>query len=242
MARTVSFRGLQAQVRCDLFLQQVSHVCDIPATCYALLWMKSYVKYHDGQEHWLMRRSGTDTSGTVSTGRLVAGYTNAGTQEDSRVRWHRAVRNVVALNNMRPPPEPVPEEGNEEREEEPEPRPGQLGNDAYNTLLRASSHTFSSSMQDVWYHTPSIACRFDSRMWQVEAMMSRAAMAPAPSAESGDWLSCAGWISPKTDGKALLRLFTNSWMSLLLLAIPFGYAAHFAHWDSIAIFVLVGVS
>ncbi len=52
----------------------------------------------------------------------------------------------------------------------------------------------------------------------------------------------AGWVSPRSDAKAVLRLFTNSWMSLLLLAIPFGFAAHFAHWDSIAIFVLVGIT
>lgn len=44
------------------------------------------------------------------------------------MRWHRAVRNVVALNNMRPPPEPVPEEGDEGSEEEARPpRPGQHG-------------------------------------------------------------------------------------------------------------------
>ena len=48
---------------------------------------------------------------------------NIGTP-DSRVRWHRAVRNVVALNNMRLPPEPVPEEENEGAEEEEKPRPG----------------------------------------------------------------------------------------------------------------------
>ena len=49
----------------------------------------------------------------------------------------------------------------------------------------------------------------------------------------------AGWISPRTDAKALFRLFTGSWMSLLLLAIPFALAAHLAHWGAIAVFVLV---
>ena len=41
------------------------------------------------------------------------------------MRWHRAVRNVVALNSMRPPPEPVPEEDGAESEEERKPAPGQ---------------------------------------------------------------------------------------------------------------------
>ena len=50
---------------------------------------------------------------------------------------------------------------------------------------------------------------------------------------------CAGWIAPRTDAKAVARLFTSSWMNLLLLAVPFGWIAYFLHWNPIAIFVLV---
>ena len=50
----------------------------------------------------------------------------------------------------------------------------------------------------------------------------------------------AGWIAPRSDAKAVLRLFTSSWMNLLLLTIPFGWLAFFLHWNAIAIFVLVG--
>lgn len=50
----------------------------------------------------------------------------------------------------------------------------------------------------------------------------------------------AGWIAPRSDATAVLRLFTSSWMNLLLLAIPFGWLAFFLHWNAIAIFVLVG--
>ena len=50
---------------------------------------------------------------------------------------------------------------------------------------------------------------------------------------------CAGLIALRTDAKAVARLFTSSWMNLLLLCVPFGWLAYFLHWDSIAIFVLV---
>jgi hypothetical protein len=49
----------------------------------------------------------------------------------------------------------------------------------------------------------------------------------------------AGWVSPRTDVAAIWRLFTGSWMSLLLLAVPFGWIAHFVHWGSVPVFVLV---
>lgn len=49
----------------------------------------------------------------------------------------------------------------------------------------------------------------------------------------------AGWVSPRSDAVAIWRLFTGSWMSLLLLAVPFGWIAHFVHWGSVPVFVLV---
>lgn len=38
---------------------------------------------------------------------------------------------------------------------------------------------------------------------------------------------------------ALLRLITSSYMSLLLITVPLGWAAYFANWGPIAVFVLV---
>ena len=42
-----------------------------------------------------------------------------------------------------------------------------------------------------------------------------------------------------SDARTLLRLFTNNFLNLLLLAIPFGWVAHFVHWPPVAVFVLV---
>ena len=50
----------------------------------------------------------------------------------------------------------------------------------------------------------------------------------------------AGWIAPRSDAKAVFRLFTSSWMNVLLLTIPFGWLAYFLQWNAMAIFVLVG--
>ncbi len=38
----------------------------------------------------------------------------------------------------------------------------------------------------------------------------------------------------------MFRLFTSSWMNVLLLTIPFGWLAYFLQWNAMAIFVLVG--
>ena len=51
--------------------------------------------------------------------------------------------------------------------------------------------------------------------------------------------SSAGWISPKTDSRAILRLFTSSWANLLLLCIPVGYVLGGIDANPNAVFVLV---
>lgn len=52
-------------------------------------------------------------------------------------------------------------------------------------------------------------------------------------------LLCTGWIPGKTDAKALWGLLTSSWLNLLLLVVPIGWAVHFAHLNSILVFCLV---
>ena len=42
----------------------------------------------------------------------------------------------------------------------------------------------------------------------------------------------AGWISPRSDARAVARLFTSSWMNLFLLAVPLGWLAYFLHWNA----------
>ena len=37
---------------------------------------------------------------------------------------------------------------------------------------------------------------------------------------------------------ALKNLFLDSWLNILLLTAPFGWASHFAGWDSYATFIL----
>jgi hypothetical protein len=39
---------------------------------------------------------------------------------------------------------------------------------------------------------------------------------------------------------AVLKLFISSYLNILLLAVPLGWAAHFANWGAIPVFVLVG--
>ena len=51
----------------------------------------------------------------------------------------------------------------------------------------------------------------------------------------------AGWISPRSDARAVARLFTSSWMNLFLLAVPLGWLAYFLRWNAIAVFVLVSM-
>ena len=50
---------------------------------------------------------------------------------------------------------------------------------------------------------------------------------------------CAGLLPARSDARHLLHLFTSNLLNVLLLAIPFGWAAHFAHWPAAAVFVLV---
>ena len=52
---------------------------------------------------------------------------------------------------------------------------------------------------------------------------------------------CAGWIPGKTDAKALWTLVTSSWLNLLILVVPVGWAVHFAGLNSILVFCLVSV-
>ncbi|KAK9819368.1 hypothetical protein WJX81_004642 [Elliptochloris bilobata] len=47
-----------------------------------------------------------------------------------------------------------------------------------------------------------------------------------------------GLLPARSDARVLLHLFTSNILNVLLLAIPFGWAAHFAHWPAIAVFVL----
>ncbi len=50
---------------------------------------------------------------------------------------------------------------------------------------------------------------------------------------------CAGLLPELSDARTLLHLFTSNLLNVLLLAIPFGWAAHFAKWPAVAVFVLV---
>lgn len=52
---------------------------------------------------------------------------------------------------------------------------------------------------------------------------------------------CAGWVPGRADAKALYGLLTSSWLNLLLLAVPIGWACHFAHVNSVAVFVTVSL-
>ncbi len=49
----------------------------------------------------------------------------------------------------------------------------------------------------------------------------------------------AGLLPELTDARTLLHLFTSNLLNVLLLAIPFGWAAHFAKWPALAVFILV---
>ena len=49
----------------------------------------------------------------------------------------------------------------------------------------------------------------------------------------------AGIVSLTGDTKAVWGLLTSSWLNLLLLSVPLGYAAHFLNWSPIARFSLV---
>ena len=48
----------------------------------------------------------------------------------------------------------------------------------------------------------------------------------------------ADWFNPVGDAVALKNLFLDSWLNILLLTAPFGWASHFAGWDSYATFIL----
>lgn len=50
---------------------------------------------------------------------------------------------------------------------------------------------------------------------------------------------CIGLLPARSDARHLLHLFTSNLLNVLLLAIPFGWAAHFVKWPAVAIFVLV---
>ena len=55
-------------------------------------------------------------------------------------------------------------------------------------------------------------------------------------------LCCADWFSPAGDAKAFKGLVLDSWLNILILATPIGWAAHFGHWNAYAIFILNLVS
>ena len=48
----------------------------------------------------------------------------------------------------------------------------------------------------------------------------------------------ADWFSPVSDAKAFKDLALDSWINILVLCTPIGWAAHFAGWNSYAIFIL----
>ena len=52
----------------------------------------------------------------------------------------------------------------------------------------------------------------------------------------------AGWWAPRADLRAAWQLLVGSWGNVLLVCLPLGYAAHAAHWNAVATFVLVRLS
>ena len=48
----------------------------------------------------------------------------------------------------------------------------------------------------------------------------------------------ADWFDPAGDAKAFKDLVLDSWLNILVLCTPIGWAAHFAGWNSYAIFIL----
>lgn len=49
----------------------------------------------------------------------------------------------------------------------------------------------------------------------------------------------AGYFAPVSDAKAIAGLITSSYLNVLLLSIPFGFAAHFCGWPALLRFGLV---
>lgn len=55
----------------------------------------------------------------------------------------------------------------------------------------------------------------------------------------GSWGGEAGWFAPKTDAVAVWRLFTSSYINILLISVPLGFLAKQVNWGAAAIFGLV---
>ena len=53
--------------------------------------------------------------------------------------------------------------------------------------------------------------------------------------------ACAGFFSPLTDAKAITGLVLGSYMNVLLVTVPLGWAAAIFHWGPIANFLLVNI-